>query len=460
MTTKPVEIKITLIGGGSRYWATQLMADLAICPHLAGELVLFDVDHEAALNNVEIANKIFNHPEAVVKFKTRATENIADGLRDADFVVVSIEPGPVQMRYADLEIPRKYGLLQTVGDTVGPGGINRVLRTVPIMVGYAHEIMQHCPKAWVINYTNPMTMSVRAFYAVEPEIKAFGCCHEVFETQGLMALLVRDWFSVPRPDRHEIKLDVSGVNHFTMTSQASWNGIDLMPRLRERASMSGLYADRTEKAQRRKTEQQWFSSSHLLKYDFLKNFGALGAAGDRHLAEFVPWYLTSEETLHRFGVILTPFEYRKKVRSGPAPKAAEFAIEALKPSGEEGIDQIVALLGIESMETNINLPNTGQMPGAPPNAVVETNAQLQHNAVRPIVSSPLPPAALELQRRVIANQELLLQAVLSRDTDMAFAALLNDPQVHLPTDQAWKMFKEMVEYTKDYLPSFPGLGGS
>ena len=454
MTTQPEKIKICLIGGGSRYWGVQLMSDLALCPHLSGELVLYDVDYAAALNNVTVAGKIFSHPDAVEIFKTRASDKIEDALNGADFVIISIEPGPTQMRFADLEIPRKYGILQTVGDTVGPGGVNRVLRTVPMMQNFAREIMQHCPDAWVINFTNPMTLSIRAMYEVAPQIKAFGCCHEIFETQALLSLLVRDWFSVPQPDRQEILLDVSGVNHFTMASQASWNGIDLMPRLLERISDEAIFADRTEKALKRKTEGYWFSSSNVIKYDFLKNFGVLGAAGDRHLAEFVPWYLSSEQTLHRYGVVLTPFEYRIQARSGPAPKASEMSFDKINPSGEEGVDQIVALLGIKPMETNINIPNRGQMPGVPLDVVVETFAQLQNNDVRPITTSMLPPPALELQRRVINNQETLLQAVLSEDPNLAFSVLLNDPQVHLPTDIAREMFKEMLDYTKDYLPKW------
>jgi len=314
--------------------------------------------------------------------------------------------------------------------------------------------MLHCPEAWVINYTNPMTLSIMAFYEAEPQIKAFGCCHEVFEIQGLLGMLVQDWYSVPRPERDEIKLDVAGVNHFTMTSKASWNGIDLMPRLKELVSQPEPFADRTEKALKRKEEGWWFASSNVIKYDFLKNYGAMGAAGDRHLAEFVPWYLSSEETLHRFGVVLTPFEWRMQVRSGPGLKPSDFPLGELKASGEEGADQIIALLGILPKETNINMPNYGQMPGVPAGVVVETNAQLQLNAVRPIVSSPLPEPALELQRRVISNQELLLRSILDEDLDLAFSVLLNDPQVHLSTDQAWSMFKEMLDYTKDYLPDW------
>ena len=128
---------------------------------------------------------------------------MADALRGADFVVLSIEPGPTEARYADLVIPAKYGILQPVGDTTGPGGIARALRAVPIYTDFALKIERYCPKAWVINYTNPMTLCMAALYAATPKIKAFGCCHEVFHTQKRLAGLVAAWTGIsPTPTRH------------------------------------------------------------------------------------------------------------------------------------------------------------------------------------------------------------------------------------------------------------------
>ena len=285
----PTEISIAYIGGGSREWAPKLMSDLALCGQLTGELRLYDIDVEAARANTEVAARIFGHELARTTFEVRAVQEAETALRGADFVVLSIEPGPVTMRYADLEIPAKYGILQPVGDTTGPGGILRALRAVPIYQEYAGLIAAICPNAWVINYTNPMTVCTAALYAAAPAIKAFGCCHEVLGTQQRLAGWVSDWFGVPVPDRKAISLDIIGVNHFTFATSASWEGHDLFARLRSEMEGEGFFSDRSEAARGRKREQKWFESDGLIACDFLRRFGVLGAAGDRHLAEFVQW---------------------------------------------------------------------------------------------------------------------------------------------------------------------------
>ena len=445
------EIKIAYIGGGSRGWAQMLMADLALSPDLTGELALYDIDRAAARRNEKIAEAVFSHPQARTRFRTRAVPSAAAALKNADFVVLSIEPGPTTMRYADLVIPARHGIIPPVGDSTGPGGIVRALRAIPVYADYARQIMSVCPRAWVINYTNPMTLCTAALYAAEPRIKAFGCCHEVFGIQWKLAGLVEKWFGVPRPARHEIELDIAGVNHFTLATAAAWRGRDLMPRLKEMIRARGFFADRTAAARDRMRREDWFTSDGLIAYDFLARFGVMGAAGDRHLSEFVPWYLRSEKDLNRWGVICTTYEYRLR-RQRMRPKFD--ATKGLHPSGEEGVRQMTALLGQERFVTNVNLPNRGQIRDLPDGAVVETYAEFMRDAVRPVVARPLPPAANMLVRRVTDVQAMTLRAALTRDRDLAFQALLNDPLVCIRTDRAWKMFGEMLAHVKRELPGW------
>ena len=454
------QIKIAYIGGGSRNWARHVMTDLALCEHLAGEIALYDIDHEAAQRNVELATRIYGHPDAVTTFKVWAADTAAEALAGADFVFLSILPGPMQMFANDIDIPSKYGILQTVADTTGPGGISRALRAVPVYVDYAHQIMAHCPDAWVINYTNPMTLCTSAFYAAEPGIKAFGCCHEVFGTQWRLAMLVRDALDVPMPKRQEIKLDIAGVNHFTFATRAMWQGTDLFPLVAEHISGDGFWDDRTEWALGQKGRGRWFHSQGLVAYDFYRRFGALGAAGDRHLAEFVPWYLVSEENIHRYGVILTPSSYRlgtwqpdPQYRDEPSPWPRRDD-GGLHRTDEEGVDQMMALLGIKPLDTNVNLPNRGQVPGLPLGAIVETNAQFRKDSLAPVVPKPLPTGVLNLVRRVVEVQRLTLQAAIENDLDLAFQALLNDPLCHIPVDRAWAMFSEMLQANREMLPGW------
>jgi alpha-galactosidase/6-phospho-beta-glucosidase family protein len=456
----PIEIKIAYIGGGSRNWARHVMSDLALCEHLRGEIALYDINYEAAMANVELGTAIYSHPDARTTFQVRACHASAEALQGADFVFLSILPGPMQMFAHDLDIPARYGILQTVGDTTGPGGISRALRTVPIYVDYAHQIMEHCPDAWVINYTNPMTLCTSAFYAAEPQIKAFGCCHEVFGTQEMLAGLVAEHFGVPRPERQEIKTEIAGVNHFTFATAARWDGVDLFPLLEELVEREGFWDDATEWALQQKARGSWFHSLHKIALDFFRHFGALGAAGDRHLAEFVPWYLASEENLHRYGVILTPSSYRLgtwKPASGAIPvrtRPRDVVPERLRHTGEEGVAQMLALLGVEPLDTNVNLPNTGQIPDLPAGAVVETNAQFRHANLSPVVPQPLPDGVLGLVRRVVDVQQLTLEAAVHKDKELAFQALLSDPLCRIPVDRAQQMFSELLQANQEMLPGW------
>ncbi|MCX7016666.1 MAG: alpha-glucosidase/alpha-galactosidase [Candidatus Sumerlaeota bacterium] len=456
------EIKIGYIGGGSRMWAHKVMCDLALCPDLRGEIALYDIHFAAAQANAVYGNRLFAHPQSRTRFRVTASKTLAGALKGADFVVASILPGPMWMMANDIDIPLKYGILQPVGDTTGPAGVSRALRTIPIYAEYAPQIMTHCPRAWVINYTNPMTLCTATLYAAEPQIKAFGCCHEVFASQGHLAQLVHEYLDVPRPPRHEIKVDVAGVNHFTFFTAASWNGVDLFPILRKHVARKDIWADQTKFALDLKATGGWFAHKGLVGFDLFRRFGALGAAGDRHLAEFLPWFLVSEEAIHRYGFILTPSSYRmgtwkpreKPARRQPDRTPPEKKGIELKRSGEEGINQVCALAGLAPLDTNVNLSNTGQIPGLPLGAVVETNAQFRRDSLRPIVPKPLPAGALELVRRVAETQRLTLQAGLARDADLAFQALLTDSLCRIPVDKAWKMFRELLKANQAMLPGY------
>lgn len=448
---KPSVIKIAHIGGGSRYWARDLLAELAQTGVLTGQVDLYDLNYEAAKKNVAVADAFYSRPEAKARFKVRAVRKLKDALQGADFVVLSIEPGPTSCRFADLEIPARYGIYQSVGDTTGPGGIARALRSIPLYTDFAQQIAEHCPNAWVINYTNPMTLCTAALYAAAPKIKAFGCCHEVFHTQDHLATLVAEWFKVPTPARSEINVDIAGINHFTWITAATWQGHDLMPRLKAMISEPGFFRSKAALARKRVKEERWFECSFLVAYDLLKRYGVLGAAGDRHLAEFVPWYLTDETSLHRYGAILTPYSWRLK-RSQLVDNEVEFYRDRpLKPSGEEGMHLIEALAGHRTIRSNVNLPNTGQIPTLPLGHVVETNAHFGKNKAEAVKAGDLPAGPLALVRRVVDVQHLTLQAALNKDVDLAFQALLADPLVRISTDDAWKMFTEMLHHLQPQL---------
>ena len=164
----------------------------------------------------------------------------------------------------------------------------------------------------------------------------------------------------------------------------------------------------------------------------------------------------SEENVHRYGVVLTPSSYRMGTWRPPESVALEEQPkpDGLQPTGEEGVAQILALLGVEPLDTNVNLPNVGQIPGLPLGAVVETNAQFRKDSLSPVVPRPLPAALLNLVRRVVDVQRLTLQAAIEKDVDLAFQALLCDPLCRIPVDRAWAMFNELLQANRDMLPGW------
>lgn len=451
-------VKIAYIGGGSRGWAWHLMSDLVSNEDMSGEVALYDIDFEAAQHNEIIGNKYNDADGALSHWDYKAYKTIGEALTGANFVVISILPGTFKEMASDVHTPEKYGIYQAVGDTVGPGGIIRALRTIPMYEEIAHAIEKYCPNAWVINYTNPMTICTRALYKAFPKIKAFGCCHEVFGTQRLLAKMLEEMHGFENVDRRDIKVEVTGLNHFTWITKASYKGINVFEDYKEFAKK---YA---ETGYLKGKDENWmnnvFDCAQRVKFDLFNRFGYIAAAGDRHLAEDCEgkWYLESPEKVKEWGFGLTPVSWRcqdlenrlersKKLRSGEEELK-------IRKSGEEGIDQMRAILGLHTLVTNVNMPNIGQIPNLPMGAVVETNAAFTSNNVMPVCAGPLPTSIYPLIARVCGQQELVIEAAFERDLEKAFAAFSNDQLVTINATDARALFNEMIENTKEYLKMY------
>ena len=446
----PIELKIGYIGGGSRGWAHGLMKDFALCPWFGGEVRLYDLDYEAAQRNAAYGMMIQEHPDNRARWRYRAVKTLRAALKDADFVFLSIQPGPIEYMKYDLELPMKYGIYQPVGDTTGPGGIIRGLRSARDYREFAEGIAAHCPDAWVINFTNPMSVCTKTLYTVFPQVKAYGCCHEVFGTQGYLGRLYARATGRPQPTRGDVRVNVLGINHFTWINQAECNGVELLELARAETRRPGRMKHYTE------ADFEGMSVFHgkgRVTLELLKRFDVLPAAGDRHLAEFVPWFLTSEKSCYAWGFCLTPYAYRIN-RWRTAPRQLQRQLDGKEPirltgSGEEYINQMAALVGLTSFRTNVNLPNRGQMDGVPEGALVETNALFSCNRVEPVVSGGLPAAVNSLIEPHVVNHDLVINGSLGNDKDMAFRAFINDPLTQrLGMDDAWALFNRMVRATK------------
>ena len=449
----PRELTIGYVGGGSRGWARSLMTDLALTPDLTGEVRLYDIDHEAARRNAELGTTIDDHPDAESDWSYRAVDSLAAAFSGADAVVCSTQDAPGETMVYDLELPAEYGIHQTVGDTVGPGGCLRAMRAVPQYREIAAAVREHCPAAWVLNFTNPMTVCTRALYEEYPGINAIGICHEVYGTQGHLAELAGRRWGVDA-DRDEVSVDVTGINHFTWLTAARWDGRDLFPLLEaeladRRPLPDGTVGDLDDAS--------YFVDNEMVAYDLFDRFGAFPAAGDRHLAEFVPRYLDvdASEAVQRWGIRVTPAEYRTGVwPEGDERREAILDGEVdldLSRSGEEAVDVLRALAGLEPLKTNLDLPNDGQAPDLRDGAVVETNVLLTADEATPLTAGRLPAQVRRMVDTHVTNQETLVAAGFEGDVDRAYRAFVNDPLVGIDPERARALFAALVDVQRPYL---------
>jgi alpha-galactosidase/6-phospho-beta-glucosidase family protein len=452
------KIKLAYVGGGSKEWAYVFMNDLALAEDLGGEIALYDIDLEAAKLNQTLGRMINNHPETKSQWDYEVYADLDSALQGADFVAISILPGTFQEMESDVHAPEAYGIYQTVGDTTGPGGVLRSMRTVPIYEEFARAIKRNCPSAWVLNFTNPMSICVQTLYDVFPEIKAFGCCHEVFHTQNFLCRVLFELKGV-NVTREEIFTDVAGINHFTWVTEAKYQDIDLLGLLKEFMEKFPEGCNERGAVDAYRTDP--FQSANLVKLDLFRRYGVLGAAGDRHLVEFMNpnWYLKDPEMIASFKFARTSVSLRiakreRRIQNLLSLRDGKSPLE-VKKSTEEAVDLIQALLGRKKIVSNVNLPNQGQMPGFPQGAIVETNAVFSHDSVRPVVSKPLPPLVQAMVLNHLYNLETLYQGIKTRDLQAIFRAFLQQPLcANLRIEEAKALFRTMIEATKAYLEPY------
>ncbi|WP_026892155.1 family 4 glycosyl hydrolase [Lacrimispora aerotolerans] len=455
---KITDLKIAYIGGGSRGWAWTFMTDLSMDDSLSGTIRLYDIDESASKNNEIIGNQLSAREDTIGKWKYETSSSLKDALTGCDFAVISILPGTFDEMASDVHLPERLGIYQSVGDTAGPGGMIRALRTIPMFVTIAEAIKEYAPKAWVINYTNPMSLCVKTLYHVFPEIKAFGCCHEVFGTQKVLKGICEEFLGLKDVERKDIHVNVLGINHFTWFDQASYKGIDLFPVYRD-------YIDSHYEEGYNEPDKNWanstFECAHRLKFDLFRRYGLIAAAGDRHLAEFMPGdeYLKNPETTKSWKFNLTTVAWRKEDLKTRLEKShrlvtGEEKIE-LKPSGEEGILLIKSLCGLERTISNVNIPNTYlQIPNLPADAIVETNAAFDRDSIKPIVAGAIPENVLELIKPHVDNHERILNAALTCDRSLVYDAFLADPLVkgRATEEEIKTLVDDMIANTMTYLP--------
>lgn len=441
-------LRIAFIGGGSLTWTPGLLTDLVIEPELEGSTaVLMDIDEQSLERTGAFANRLIE--SAGRRWTIETTSDRRRALRGADFVILTIAVGGLDAMDLDLTIPLTYGIYQSVGDTTGPGGLARALRHVPVVLDIARDIERLCPQAWLLQYTNPMTVLTRTVTR-ETQVKTIGLCHEL---PGVLGRLRR------RLDLGDVDITVTaaGVNHFVWLLDIRVDGRDGYELLRRHlAEQPPEFPYRGELPG--EISSVW-RDRMILKLRLFETFGRLPAAGDRHLAEFFPFVLT--EATRRgadYGVELTTVHHRRQAAAW-ARTLVERMVRGeaeipLRPSGEAAAPIILALAQGTGEHVHIgNLPNRGQVADLPRDAVVETMVRLGRDSAAAEPAGALPPALRVLLAPLVERQEMTVEAALRGDRNLALQVLATDPLVR-DLAAAEPLLDELLRAHRAHLPQF------
>lgn len=438
--------KIVMVGGGSYNWCPKLLRDILLTPETEGsEIVLLDPKLDAA-EEVKAAG------DAMAKrwgrrHRIRATRNEPAAFRNADFVIITISTGDLAMMAHDLAIPERYGIFQTVGDTVGPGGWSRSLRNVPVFVHLARQIEKYSPRAVVLNYTNPLAVLTGVVSTVSG-LRNVGLCHGVFGTYELLQKL----FGAEESD---LAVRFGGVNHFFWVFDFTVKGRPGYPLLRR--TLAGRTLD--EALAEGQTDEMGFHSHHALCEELYRQYGYLTYAGDRHTCEFLPGYITPRPSaLKKFNLARTSIQQRHAGRRRNRKWTLALAKGEVAPgprSRETAVDIMMAISRRRPFCDVVNTPNVGQIDNLPRGAVVETLGLVDDLGFRPIASGAAPAVLEPLLVPHCLVQKMTLQAALEGDRELALKALMLDPIcAHLPPSRIRQMGLELMDATRKWLPQF------
>lgn len=440
-------VNVVLIGGGSLTWAPALLTDLVIRPEFEGSTVrLVDIDSQALELTVAFARRLLQ--EAGRRWTVEASTERRQALRDADYVILTIGVGGLEAMEQDLAIPLKYGIYQSVGDTVGPGGISRALRHVPVVYEIARDMEDVCPGAWLINYTNPLTTLTRTV-SKHTNVRVIGLCHEL---TGVLRRLRR---LLDLGDAR-IETRVAGINHLIWLLE--WKVGDRTGDELLRAYLREHPAEMPYRGEMPGNPASVFRDHLLLKWRLFETFGILPADGDRHIAEFFPCFLT--ESTNRgadYGIELTTIEHRRTIaawrREWLRRIIAGEEAPLLRPSGEAAAEIICALEGLADGLDIVNLPNQGQVANLPRDAVVETMGRISEDSAEGVASGELPPAVLSVVLPHVLRQEMTVEAAMTGNRSLALQVLATDPLVH-DFASAEPMLDELLHAHRSHLPQF------
>lgn len=418
-------IKVVLIGAGSTVFTPGLLADLAASPVFDGaEVHLVDLVEDAAVTMARLGRRIAT--ERGARLTVEAHVDRREALPGATLVATTIAVGGADGWRADLDIPLRYGIRQTVGDTVGPGGVLRAFRQVPELVRIGQDVADLAPDAWLVNYANPLTVNVRAITGwAHP--RTIGLCHGTMHTRSMLAGVL----GVPR---EEVTAVFAGLNHLCWLLELRHGRVDLSPRLRALVEEVAAKGDRDHPL------------GEPVTADLMDLFGLFPAPGDRHVAEFFGWYLRGESGGSSGDLPWGLQPGLDATRSYIAEKSELWDKLHAQASGSmplnavsEGqeAERLVAIAealftGHELVELAVNVPNAGAIANLPDEAIVEVPAVVGAAGVTPLAVGDLPPALAAVLTERSHQQELTVRAAIEGSRELAVQALALDPLVPSP----------------------------
>ena len=415
--------KITFIGAGSTVFAINLLGDILSYPELSNSTIcLHDIDQNRLEATHKGAQRIIT--QLGVQPYLEATTDRRDALDGADYAINMIQVGGYQpATLIDFEIPKKYGLRQTIGDTLGIGGIMRGLRTIPVILEMLRDMEELCPDAWVLNHTNPMAM-LSWLHLVDSSMKYVGLCHSVQGTTEQLARMI----NVPYED---VNYWVAGINHQAWILEFMRGHEDLYPRIWEAMKDPEVI------------------QGDPVRFEMMRHFGYFVTESTRHNSEYLPYFRQTPELMAQFGLETrsvrdTPFRVREWMKDTGAD-GGDAPVGELQLSREFTTGIMEAVLTNIPFSFNGNVLNTGLITNLPQGCCVEVPCLVDGRGVHPCYVGDLPPQLAALNRSNVAVIELAVRSVLDKDRDAAFHACAVDPLTAavLTLDKIRDLFEEL-----------------
>ncbi|MGF2198037.1 alpha-glucosidase/alpha-galactosidase [Enterococcus casseliflavus] len=433
--------KITFIGAGSTIFAKNVLGDAMLTPSLAdSHIALYDID-EKRLRESEAMLKTINKNANQNRAEIQVYHDRKEALRDADFVVNAIQVGGYKpSTVIDFEIPKKYGLRQTIGDTMGIGGIFRTLRTLPVMLEFAREIEEVCPNAWLLNYTNPMAMLTMGVLKAT-SIKTVGLCHsvqvcvpELFEHLGIKE----------QYDLADFQWKIAGINHMAFLLEITKDGEDFYPTIRQLA------------------EEKENPHRDSVRFELMKRFGYYITESSEHNAEYHPYFIKSKypELIDELGIPLDEYLTRCENQIRDWETMREDIVDngdlTHKRSREYASYIMDAIKTGNPTVIAGNVLNKGLVTNLPEDVCVEVPCLVDKNGIQPTYVGALPTQLAALNRTNINVQELTVEAALTLEKDKIYQAAYLDPHLssELSLADITQLVDDLIEAHGDCLPDY------